>query len=135
MLWQYQCASCRFSYRRSYNQWNRDATITATKGYDTNYNSTTTTANFTKIANLTSTSTTPSKVTPELKTVTIAETPSVKKSIEDALDDVFKQKLNNATIFALDISFYTKGTLTKVQPNTGTSVTITCHIQEGLIAN
>jgi len=37
-------------------------------------------------------------------------------------------------IFPLDISLYVKGTDTKVQPNAGTSVTITCPIPESLLA-
>jgi len=60
---------------------------------------------------------------------------TVKKAIEDALDEVIKEELTGTTVFPLDISLYIKGTDTKVQPNTGTSVVITCPIPESLLAN
>ncbi len=67
--------------------------------------------------------------------VRIKDDPTVKKAIEDALDDIIKNELNETTIFSLDINLYIKGTDTKVQPNEGTSVVITIPIPESLLAN
>jgi len=67
--------------------------------------------------------------------VRIKEDATVKKVIEDALDEVIKEELTETTVFPLDISLYIKGTDTKVQPNEGTSVTITCPIPESLLTN
>ena len=67
--------------------------------------------------------------------VRMKDDPAVKTAIENALDDVLKQDLKNVTVFPLDISLYIKGTDTKVQPNAGTSVTITCPIPANLLAN
>ena len=60
---------------------------------------------------------------------------AVEEAIKNALDDVIKQDLTDATVFPLDISLYVKGTDTKVQPNEGTSVTITCPIPESILSN
>ena len=67
--------------------------------------------------------------------VRLKDDPEVKKIIEESLAKEFKEEFKNTTIFPLDISLYVKGTDTKVQPNTGTSVTITCPIPENLLAN
>ncbi len=67
--------------------------------------------------------------------VRLKDDPQVKKVIEDALDDVLKEELKDTTVFPLDISLYIKGTDTKVQPNEGTSVEITCPVPEDLLAS
>jgi len=67
--------------------------------------------------------------------VRIKDDATVRKAIEDALDEVIKEELTGTTVFPLDISLYIKGTDTKFQPNTGTSVVITCPIPESLIGS
>ena len=67
--------------------------------------------------------------------VRMKDDPTVKALIETSLTEKLKEKANNITIFPLDISLYEKGTDTKVQPNAGTSVTITCPIPESLLAD
>ena len=61
--------------------------------------------------------------------------PAVKQAITKAIDDKITSEIKDITVFPLDISLYIKGTDTKVQPNSGTSVVITCPIPENLIAN
>ena len=67
--------------------------------------------------------------------VRLKDDPEVQQIIKESLDKEFKEELKDATIFPLDISLYIKGTDTKVQPNEGTSVTITCPIPESLLAD
>ena len=66
--------------------------------------------------------------------VRLKDDPEVQQIIKESLDKEFNEELKDATIFPLDISLYVKGTDTKVQPNEGTSVTITCPIPESLLA-
>ncbi|MFA5658361.1 MAG: InlB B-repeat-containing protein [Oscillospiraceae bacterium] len=65
--------------------------------------------------------------------VRLKDDAEAKKLIEASLNEIFKEEANNIIVFPFDISFYLKGTDTKVQPNSGTSVTITCPIPEELI--
>ena len=66
--------------------------------------------------------------------VRMKDDPTVKVAIEKAVDTALKSELKDIVVFPLDISLYFKGTDTKVQPNAGTSVTITCPIPESLLA-
>ena len=122
------------------------------------------TANSTPTPNGPSTPT-PTTTTPAPKTITVIEAPQgitnpeliVVKPEGDAFDqsvevrlkndpitrqtvlDALKAKLGesaaNAAVFPLDISLYIKGTDTKVQPNAGASVEITCPIPAELLAS
>ena len=65
----------------------------------------------------------------------IKDDSEVKKVIENALNGVLTGELTGATVFPLDISIYNKDTGEKVQPNAGTSVTITYPIPESLLAD
>lgn len=58
-----------------------------------------------------------------------------KKAIEQALTEEYADILKDVTVFPLDISLYIKGTNTKIQPNAGTSVEITCPIPTELLAD
>ena len=60
---------------------------------------------------------------------------AVKAAIETAFDTALKAELKDIVVFPMDISLYVKGTDTKIQPNAGTSVTITFPIPEALLAN
>lgn len=60
---------------------------------------------------------------------------ATKQAIQKALSEQAPNLPKNAVIFPLDISVYNSGTDTKVQPNTGTSVTITCPIPQELLSN
>jgi len=60
---------------------------------------------------------------------------AAKQAIEQALTDKFADILKDVTVFPLDISLYIKGTNTKVQPKSGTSVEITYPIPTKLLAN
>ena len=61
--------------------------------------------------------------------------PAVQQAITNAIKDKVTSDIKDITVFPLDISLYIKGTDTKVQPNSGTSVIITCPIPENLLAN
>lgn len=67
--------------------------------------------------------------------VRLKDNPIARKAVEDALKNQGADLPADAAIFPLDISLYIAGTNTKVQPNSGENVEITCPIPESLLAN
>ncbi len=67
--------------------------------------------------------------------VRMKDNSSVEEEIEVALYDALKEKMKDLTVFSFDISLYVKGTETKIQPNDGTSVIITCPIPDNMLAD
>lgn len=67
--------------------------------------------------------------------VRLKDDPVAKEQIQNALEQSgFEEGMEDAFVYPLDISMYIKGTNTKVQPNEGTSVEITCPIPADLLA-